>query len=158
MFYIYGSGRSPKMNNHERFAQVAHQNEWPWANCSGPSPKMSDLLRKPMSEFPALVPWRRKWMLIATTENFLVFWFLVALWNGLSTTWIFWIIGPHRRQDCTAVKYLVCYRCRPGPDHVDWFFICAVSATMWKPSSYNCTTIYVMFCRHTGKYSSYSEF
>ena len=65
----------------ERIAQVTHQkwvtmsdllrsltkNEWPWANCSGCSPKMSKWvnssfleriahsLRKPMSVFPALL-------------------------------------------------------------------------------------------------------
>ena len=50
------SGCSPKMSDHERFAQVAHQkwatmsqllrsltkNEQQWANCSGRSPKMSE--------------------------------------------------------------------------------------------------------------------
>ena len=29
------SGRSPIMSDHEQFAQVAHKNERPWANCSG---------------------------------------------------------------------------------------------------------------------------
>ena len=57
------SGRSPKMSEHERIAQVANQK---WANeriaCFFEqiayllifSQKTSDLLRKPMSEFPAL--------------------------------------------------------------------------------------------------------
>ena len=44
------SGCSPKMSDHERFAQVAHQKSLVfWANRS-----FAHSLRKPMSEFPAL--------------------------------------------------------------------------------------------------------
>ena len=58
------SGCSPKMSNHERIAQIAHQK---WANQPIArffeqianslifSQKTSDLLRKPISEFPALL-------------------------------------------------------------------------------------------------------
>ena len=61
------SGRSPKMSDHEPFAQVAHRK---WANGRTAhfferiapslifSQKTSDSLRKPMSEFTALV-WRQ---------------------------------------------------------------------------------------------------
>ena len=52
------SGRSPKMSDHEWFAQVAHQK---WATMSESlrslifSQKTSYSLRTPMSEFPALI-------------------------------------------------------------------------------------------------------
>ena len=74
------SGCSPKMSNHEQFAQVTHQN---WATVSKSlrsltkneriirfferiahslifSQKTSDLLRKPMSEFPTLAPFKQE--------------------------------------------------------------------------------------------------
>ena len=49
------SGRSPKMSDHERIAQVAHQK---WVNERIAhllifSQKTSDSLRKPLSKFPA---------------------------------------------------------------------------------------------------------
>ena len=63
VMWVNHSGRSLKMSDHERIAQVAHQK---WANERIArfferiahslifSQKTSDLLRKPMSEFPAL--------------------------------------------------------------------------------------------------------
>ena len=58
------SGRSEEMSDHERIPQVAHQkwaNEWiahffePIAHLLIFGQKTSDSLRKPMSEFPALL-------------------------------------------------------------------------------------------------------
>ena len=79
------SGRLPKMSNVSKLLRLFTKNEWPCAICSGCSPKMSkwanrtffwanrsfanffaktsNSLRKPMSEFPALV--RKKTQLIA---------------------------------------------------------------------------------------------
>ena len=58
--WVICSGRSQKISNHERIAQVAHQkwaNRFFWVNRSFAifsHKKTSDSLRKPMSEFPAL--------------------------------------------------------------------------------------------------------
>ena len=114
------SFRSPKMSDHERFAQVAQRKWAMWANRSFCSPKMSkwvnrslahfltktsDLFGNQMSEFPALLAGNQHWLGTMLLSLF-------PPKHGCKVHWMVNMGHPEFHSNSLIVQIIVCISSR----------------------------------------------